>query len=229
MKTTAQNTKRIFLQWILLPIVVLTIALGWKYPILGFSAPIVMITGVIGGFINSRYVCGNICPRGSFFDRILSRFSRNISTPVFMKHIAFRIFIFVVLMGFMAFQILQKPYEWHHWGLVFWRMCVITTTIGIVLGLVFHQRAWCIFCPIGTVQNILGENAHHLQIDSNLCKECRVCEKTCLMHIPILSYKQKGVVTDNDCVKCSECIFVCPVNALSFKTKSDKNITCKKS
>lgn len=219
MKTIAQNKKRIFHQWVLLPVVVFTIALGWKYPILGFSAPIVMVAGIIGGFINSRYVCGNLCPRGSFFDRILARFSRKISTPAFMKTLSFRIFIFVVLMGFMGSQILQKPYEWRHWGLVFWRMCVITTTIGIILGLVFHQRAWCIFCPIGTLQNIFGEKSHHLQIDSNLCKECRACERACIMHIPIVSYKQTGIVTDNDCVKCSECVFVCPANALSKNKK----------
>ena len=59
-------------QWALLWVMVATIALGWKYPVLGYSVPLVMIVGIVGSFFNGRYVCGHLCPRGGFLDRILA-------------------------------------------------------------------------------------------------------------------------------------------------------------
>jgi len=61
--------RRRIVQWIVAPVVVITIALGWRYPVLGFTVPVTMMMGLIGGLFNGRYVCGNLCPRGAFFDR----------------------------------------------------------------------------------------------------------------------------------------------------------------
>ena len=44
-KIKAGSKRRRIRQWILLWIMVVTISLGWKYPLLGFSAPVVMLTG----------------------------------------------------------------------------------------------------------------------------------------------------------------------------------------
>lgn len=62
--------RRRFIQWCLLPIVPITIALGWKYPLLGFSVLLVMITAMAGGVLGGRYVCGTLCPRGSFLTEL---------------------------------------------------------------------------------------------------------------------------------------------------------------
>jgi polyferredoxin len=220
-----KNIKRSIIQWIVLPVVIITIVLGWKYPILGFSAPIVMIAGIISGFINRRYICGNLSPRGAFFDCIMACFCKNVVHPGFMKSLYLRIIIFIVLIVAMIFQILQKPYDWRHWGLVFWRMCVITTTAGIILGILFHSRTWCIICPVGTFQHIFGKNPAVLIIDSKSCKECYRCEKFCPMHIHILDHKKQGIVTDRDCIKCLECVMVCPSCSLAFKRPNDSCIT----
>ncbi|MFC1736814.1 4Fe-4S binding protein [Candidatus Hydrogenedentota bacterium] len=75
-KVPVEIKRRHIVQWCLLPIVLITIGLGWKYPLLGFSVPVVMTAGFVGGIFRGRYVCGNLCPRGSFFDRILLRVSR---------------------------------------------------------------------------------------------------------------------------------------------------------
>ena len=62
-KTNSKLTTRHITQWLLLPIVITVIGLGWKYPWLGLSVPLVMVIGIIGAFFNGRYVCGNLCPR----------------------------------------------------------------------------------------------------------------------------------------------------------------------
>ncbi len=63
------------IQLCLWPIVVIVIAFGWHYPWLGYSVPVVMLMGMVGGFVRGRYVCGHLCPRGAFFDHIMPRLS----------------------------------------------------------------------------------------------------------------------------------------------------------
>ncbi len=209
------NTRRI-IQWSLLWIVIITIALGWKYPVLGFSVPLVMLAGFIGSLFNGRYVCGNLCPRGAFFDRIMSVPSPQREIPRIFRNMVLRGVIFIGLMGFMTYRLLQNPSDIYHWGYVFWQMCVITTGIGIVLALIVHQRAWCSFCPIGTLQSAVGGGKNQLKIDSDACIECGLCEKNCPFDLTIFSYKNQGCLPDRDCLKCSECISVCPKNALKW-------------
>ena len=211
--------RRRIIQWILLWIMVITIGLGWKYPLLGFSVPLVMITGIMGSFFNGRYVCGNLCPRGGFFDRILAHISLKKPIPPFFRLPALRISILILLLGFMTYRILQNPLSPAHWGRVFWLMCVITTSIGVVLGILIHPRSWCSFCPIGTIQSYIGGGKNALLIDPEICIECGLCEKICPFDLEIVKHRKEGIVSEPDCLRCSECVDVCPKNALSWPEK----------
>jgi ferredoxin-type protein NapH len=205
---------RRMLQWSLAPIVFVVIGLGWKYPILGFTVPLVIILAIIFGFLKGRYACGNFCPRGGFFDRIIALISRKKEIPLFLRTMKFRWAIFVLLMGFLSFQISKNPSNWEHWGHAFWFMCTFTTGIGLVFGILIHPRTWCSFCPIGTLQNAVGGSKFQLTIDANACRECKVCEKSCPIGIHLIDYKQSGVISNRDCLKCSECRGVCPKDVL---------------
>lgn len=203
--------KRRIVQWLLLPIVFIVIGLGWKYPILGYIVPLVMSVGIVGGFINGRYVCGHFCPRGAFYDRILSLVSPHKPIPKFLYQMKFRWFLLVLLISFMGMKGIQNPTSWQHWGYVFWQMCVMTTLVGIGLGLFFHQRAWCAFCPIGTLANQFNHHRQTLFLDRTKCISCKKCERVCPMQLNILNVSDSE---QQDCLKCSECVAACPKNAL---------------
>jgi polyferredoxin len=202
--------------------VFITIGLGWRYPLLGFAVPVVMLMGVIGGIFDGRYVCGNLCPRGAFFDRVLVIASPRKGIPEWLRRMPFRWVILGFLFVFMVYRILQKPGDIYHWGRVFWLMCIITTGLGVILGLLVHQRMWCAFCPIGTIQSALGGRKNQLRIDPVKCIECELCEKKCPFDISIVKHKEEGVVDEPDCLKCSECIVVCPKKALSWQDTGKK-------
>ena len=214
--TLWKNQRRRRVQWALAPIVFLVIALGWKYPYLGYTVPVVMILGMIGGLFRGRYVCGNLCPRGGFFDRIMPLASRVQAIPVILRNRVFRWLVFAALMGVMVWRASLDPANPEHWGRVFWLMCVVTTLIGVVLAFFFHPRTWCTFCPIGTVQAAVGGHRGQLRLNAATCRTCHLCEKVCPMNLPIVTHRTTGVVNEPDCLRCSECVLACPAQSLTW-------------
>lgn len=210
------NSRRKTLQLMLAPIVPVVVLLGWKYPMLGFIVPVVMLTGIITGFFKGRYSCGNLCPRGGFFDRLIAPLSRNKPIPDFFVSMRFRWIVFSLLMGFMAFQISKNPASLEHLGRVFWIMCAVTTFVGVVLGVFINQRVWCSFCPMGTMQNVFGGAKQRLIIDIDSCRSCHKCERSCPMGIKIVDFKDMGQILSRDCLKCNECIYSCPKKAINL-------------
>jgi polyferredoxin len=174
-----------------------------------------MLVGLIGGFLRGRYVCGWLCPRGAFYDRVISRISPQKKIPGFLRNYWFRGFILIVLMGFMVYQISFNPGDVYHWGKVFVRICIITTAIGVVLAVFTHPRTWCAFCPMGTIQSAAGGTKSPLKMEEG-CKLCRTCEKACPLDLQIVGGTKEGRLTTRDCLKCPECQLKCPQKILHF-------------
>lgn len=212
---TATADSRRLRQWLLAPIVVVTIALGWKYPWLGFTVPAAMLLGIAGGLRRGRYVCGNLCPRGSFFDRLIAPLAGHRQIPAALRTMPLRWGVLVLLMGFMAWRLAANPADLAHWGRVFWSMCAMTTAVGVGLALLFHPRSWCAICPVGTLSNAIGGGKYQLGIDS-ACRECGRCEQSCTFDLAIVRHKEAGAVQERDCLKCSVCVESCPLGALKW-------------
>lgn len=119
------------------------------YPVVGFVALICMIGPVAVAVSRGRYWCGNVRPQGNFYDKIIQRLSRQKSIPVVFKMEGFR--RFMVMFIFVVFSI-QMYVAWGDpsaMGDIFIRIIFWTTVIGVVIGIVFQQRAWCRICPLG--------------------------------------------------------------------------------
>ena len=212
------KSQRAIAQYSVLPIMLLTIGLGWKYPLFGVSVPIVMFAGAIVSLFRGRFLCGHFCPRGAFFDRVMPRWSQKTEIPAWMRDIRVRWGLFAALMGLTIFRLSQQPFSIASWGHIFWQLCVMTTVIGVILAVIFHPRTWCTFCPIGTLQNALGGAKQPIRIDAAACRSCRLCEKKCPLALAIVSYKDAGKIENRDCLKCAECVHACPTRALSFES-----------
>jgi len=203
------SEKKTNYSWLLGLIMVAVLALGWKYPLLGFIVPIAMGTGVAGGIFRGRWVCGNLCPRGSFLDSWFSLVASENDAPAILRKSGLRWGLLVLLMGFMAFRLAQNPGEWQHWGYVFWQMCLMTTLVAVALGLRYRARGWCMICPVGTMAGSIGARKYPLQVDAS-CKACGLCESRCPMQLDIVKYRAAGFQSEGDCVKCSSCMQACP-------------------
>lgn len=203
-------------QLLVTPVFILILAAGWFYPVLGFFIPLCMLAGIGIAFWRGRKWCDWYCPRGSFYDCLIRPISPQRKIPALFKNIPFRIAVLALLLSLMTINLVAR---WPHpdkIGAFFVLLLTVTTTLGIILAFIFHQRSWCSFCPIGTVINLISKNKYPLKLDSRLCVECKICNNICPIQIAPYQFKKEGIeiVQDADCLKCNLCIAACPTHAL---------------
>jgi len=195
-----------------LGMIVLIVSIGGIfYPKLGYILLLVFATLLIIAPFRGRWFCGNLCPRGSFVDFWLAPLSRKLKIPSFLRSMWIRIPIFIALMGFMIYRLLGTQGVVDRIGMVFVTLCIITTSIAILFGVIIAPRTWCTFCPMGTLQRIMGGSKYQLKLDGDLCIDCKRCQKVCPMQLQVFEIQDLP-----DCIKCGRCIDACPKDALSF-------------
>ena len=98
----------------------------------------------------------------------------------------------------------------------------IYDTFGaVILGLLLERR-WCCknSCPIGSLCAMGAKYSRLIPVvNINNCNNCGLCEKECLVKIPILDYikSNNGLVTNSECLNCGKCVNVCKHNAITIK------------
>lgn len=183
---------------------------------LAIAAIVCMIAPILFAFMGKgRYWCGNYCPRGNFYDNVLSKFSPKKKVPKFLKSVGFRIFMVALIMFNFTMGIYKNWGNPAGIGMVFYRIIVITTIVAILLGFFYHPRTWCNFCPMGTLSYLVAKfkgRKTHLEVN-NTCVSCGLCTKTCPMGISPKDYKGTQV-TDPNCIFCKQCVYKCPKDSI---------------
>jgi len=200
---------------VIFPVVIIG---GWFYPVVGYFIPICMVAGISIAFYGGRKWCDWYCPRGSFFDTAVKAISPNKEIPAFFKSLPTRIIMLIILMTVMTVQIIRVWPDPYKIGMVFVVLLTVTTSIAVILAIIYHPRVWCCFCPIGSISNWVGKGKKPLKIDSPLCIECQRCHKVCPIQVSAYKFKGQGIekVMDGDCLKCGLCTAACPKKALSL-------------
>lgn len=62
------------------------------------AAAICMIAPIIVSIFRGRFWCGNLCPRGNFYDNVVSKFSNKRKVPKFLKSNYFRIVLMIFML-----------------------------------------------------------------------------------------------------------------------------------
>lgn len=191
-------------------VMVVVVVLGPFYPLLGYVVPVVFAAAFISSVGRGRWMCGNLCPRGSFNDYVLAKVSRHKSIMAWLRSLWIRIPVFAAMMAFMGWRLTATQGLVEKIGMVFVSMCIATTAVAVLAGIAIHPRTWCTFCPMGTAQRFIGGGKQQVIVSPALCTDCSLCEKACPM-----GYTDIGACENKDCLLCDRCIATCPKNALS--------------
>lgn len=98
---------------------------------------------------------------------------------------------------------------------------IVDISSAILLGLFLNKRWACKnLCMMGSLC-AAGANYSRLipVVYPDKCTQCRLCEKECLVGIPIIDYvkNNKGLVTNSECILCGKCVEVCRADAMHLK------------
>ncbi len=183
--------------------------------LIGFMvAAAILLSPLLG-----RFWCGWLCPRGTFLEYFIGKFSRKNGIPKKLRTKGFKLFItaimagmfIIVLMGMNPFVASEDMLASIGGFIVF--LCIVTTLlISIPIGLVYMPRTWCSFCPMGYAQSLLSKD-RILKISIEDCRNCKRCHSECQLDL-CSSYTGTSKTIDHpDCFSCMKCTDSCRIGA----------------
>lgn len=103
---------------------------------------------------------------------------------------------------------------------------IIDITAAILMGLFLERRWGCKnLCFMGTLCSAGAKYSRLIPVvDKKLCTLCGLCEKDCLVRVPIVEYinNNNGLVTNPECILCGKCVQSCKSSAIKIKFVWDR-------
>jgi polyferredoxin len=126
-----------------------------RFGILGLVCLAVPFVLALLGY--GRLHCSHVCPRGSFFSKVVSRISVGHKLPPFFRSLEFRYGVMV----FMAICLTGNVFRFYP-DLVamangMFQVMTASFAVGTIFGIFFKPRSWCTFCPIGFSTGLIKE------------------------------------------------------------------------
>ncbi|MFT5731628.1 MAG: polyferredoxin/tetratricopeptide (TPR) repeat protein [Planctomycetota bacterium] len=100
-----------------------------------------------------------------------------------------------------------------------WGPAILTFFVAGFLAVYFlGAKGFCTYaCPYGAVFGVMDRVAPGRIRVTDACKECGHCTLTCTSNVDVArEVHDYGMVVDPGCMKCMDCVSVCPENALYF-------------
>lgn len=138
----------------LLPIILIG---GLFYPQIGYLVIGMILFFSILSYFKARSWCWYLCPRGSFLELFMPFISSNRPLPKVFHKQWFRWTVFVVLIGYLISMLIRSGGNLLLIGAAFVSMCILTTIIGILIGIPTKPRGWCVICPMGLLQETISK------------------------------------------------------------------------
>lgn len=103
--------------------------------------------------------------------------------------------------------------------LLFGIVAVMVPT-NLLLGRQAHCHYLCWQAPImilGTkIKDFFRWPSLHVKVNSGICRDCGACDRNCPMGLNVSEMVRSGVVRNDECILCRNCVDHCPNGTLEF-------------
>ncbi|MDY6861497.1 MAG: transporter [Thermodesulfobacteriota bacterium] len=139
--------------------------------------------------------------------------------PFWWKLRYLKIILFILMAIYLSYMIIDPSNSYNKAGKPFYGLVTHTYYLSFLLLPIMGNRNYCRFlCPYSALWGILSRlGFYKIKADVEKCIDCKLCEKSCDMGIPINHLvKTKGEVNTIECMGCGRCVRICPEGVLSI-------------
>lgn len=141
--------------WIIMVSFLVLGILDFRFGVLGFMCMGAPIYHALRG--RGKVHCRSYCPRGSILGKFLPYVSLNKDMPRFMTSKWFKYFLLALMVGVFSFSLSHAHWQFNSIAMRVFRFMVMSLGVGVVTGILFKPRSWCVICPMGTATGLVAQ------------------------------------------------------------------------
>ena len=133
--------------WIIMIIFLTLGIIDFRFGILGFACMGAPLYHAFRG--RGKIHCQKYCPRGSLLGKFLESVSLQKTLPKFMTTKKFKNILLTLMLTVFSFSMYHAGFNFKNIAFAMFRFMSMSLVIGIVLGILYKPRSWCVVCPMG--------------------------------------------------------------------------------
>jgi len=150
--------------WIIIVTFFVLSIVDFRFGILGFICMGAPIMHALKG--NGKIHCVKYCPRGSFLGQIVDRISMGYKMPKFMKNNRFKDGLLLLMIVLLTVSISHAKGDYSKIAFAMFRFMGSSFIVGILMGILFKGRSWCVICPMGRATTKIQQVQVNLDLNS---------------------------------------------------------------
>lgn len=158
--------------WVFM-IIFLTLSIyDFRFGILGFACMGAPIVHALRG--EGKVHCQKYCPRGSLLGKFLDKVSMKNNHPKFMTTKQFKNALLILMLTVFSLSMAHTGGDFTKIAFAMFRFMTMSLIIGILMGIFYKPRTWCIVCPMGHATGLIKSNMDHRLEKNNAAQPVQI-------------------------------------------------------
>ncbi len=149
-----KNKSHMHWSWLIMVAFLILGIFDFRFGILGFVCMGAPIYHALRG--RGKVHCRSYCPRGSILGKWLPYISLNRNMPKFMTTKFFKYTLLTLMLAVFSFSLSHAGWQYNKIAFRVFRFMVMSLGVGVVTGMLFKPRSWCVVCPMGTATGLIA-------------------------------------------------------------------------
>ncbi len=158
--------------WIFMIIFLVLSIYDFRFGILGFICMGAPIYHALRG--RGKIHCRNYCPRGSLLGKFLKSISMKNNQPKFLSTKQFKNFMLFFMLTIFTISMIHTGGDFDKIAFAMFRFMTSSLILGILLGIVYKPRTWCIICPMGHATGLIKTSMDKKEREKNTAQPVQI-------------------------------------------------------